>query len=752
MKQIYTSPHKPACRIQPVLPLTLTISLLWILISWLPLHAQGLEDIIVEKYYVADGTDAADKEGGTLANGAVTYRIFVDMATGYKFKAVFGVPENAQTSYAGHELVLSTTSMFFNNTDRGKESGEKVGSNRVDDNTTAIDSWVSVGGSSSGHIAVLKTDDTDGSIVGQDALLTNDDPYAGIPLSQADGFIAGTPQSTTALGIDLDDWFGEFAGNTGPVLSTSDGSWASLNGSSGPDGENRVLIGQFTTDGTFSYEMNIQLVDQNGLAENYVARNADMALQEIYYPLLLNTVSKDIKAPSVTITNPSDGAILPKEQVVTLSVDVSDIDGTIDSVEYVLNGNKIGASGSAPFDITWQSEEGIHSLTAVATDNDGARSLSENTEITVVGSANVNPQVTLTAPAEGSYFSPGEAVTLRADAFDPDGEISRVEFYVNDALVGSDDEDPYTYEWTTEEGSFTIRAKAIDNHNGTATTDPVTISVTSNDPPTTSITQPEDGSVFLVGETITISADASDSDGLVDSVECFVNDIKIGAIENEPYSFEWTGNAGNSEIIAKATDDDGDSHTDTVQIVVNIPPTITLLSPLDRDTINTGDLVTLTVDARDSDGSVDTVRFLINREIVSTDTEKPFEHEWTSIEGDKELTVIAIDNHGAHGADTIDISVMETNSILPSRAAVGLKVYPNPASQWLQIDMCGLNSRGKTELRIVSITGKVIMGRVKYNNASRVTEQVDISGLAPGLYFIHLTSDGHKLVRKMVKK
>ncbi len=752
MKQIYTSPHKPAGRIRPIIPLPLTISLLWILISWLPLHAQGLEDIIVEKYYVANGTDAADTEGGTLANGAVTYRIFVDMATGYKFKAVFGVPENTQTSYAGHELVLSTTSVFFNNTDRGKESGEKVGSNRVDDNTTAIDSWVSVGGSSSGHIAVLKTDDSDGSIVGQDALLTNDDPYAGIPLSEADGFIAGTPQSTTALGIDLDDWFGEFAGNTGPVLSTSDGSWASLNGSSGPTGENRVLIGQFTTDGTFSYELNIQLVDQNGLAENYVARNANMALQEIYYPLLLNTVSKDIKAPSVMITHPSDGTVLPKEQVVTLSVDVSDIDGTIDSVEYVLNGNKIGSSGSAPFDITWQSEEGIHSLTAVATDNDGARSLSEVTEITVVGSANVDPQVTLTAPAEGSYFSPGETVTLRADASDPDGEVSRVEFYVNDALIGSDDEDPYTYEWTTEEGTFTIMAKAIDNYNGTATTDPVTISVTSNDPPTISITQPEDGSVFMVGETITISADASDSDGLVDSVECLVNDIKIGAIANEPYSFEWTGNAGNAEIIAKATDDDGDSHTDTVQIVVNIPPTITLLSPLDGDTINTGELVTLTVDARDSDGKVDTVRFLINREIVSTDTEKPFEHVWTSIEGDKELIVIAIDNHGAHGADTIDISVMEPNRILPNRGAVRLKVYPNPASQWLQIDMHGLNSRGKTELRIVSITGEVIMHRVNYNNASRVTEQVNISGLAPGLYFIHLTSDGHKLVRKMVKK
>ena len=63
---------------------------------------QGLEGIIVEKYYISNENDkAVDGDGGELPNNSVTYRVYVDMLPGYIFQAAYGVPE--------HELKISTT-------------------------------------------------------------------------------------------------------------------------------------------------------------------------------------------------------------------------------------------------------------------------------------------------------------------------------------------------------------------------------------------------------------------------------------------------------------------------------------------------------------------------------------------------------------------------------------------------------------------------------------------------------------------
>ena len=41
---------------------------------------QGLEGIIVEKYYISNENDkAVDGDGGELPNNSVTYRVYVDM-------------------------------------------------------------------------------------------------------------------------------------------------------------------------------------------------------------------------------------------------------------------------------------------------------------------------------------------------------------------------------------------------------------------------------------------------------------------------------------------------------------------------------------------------------------------------------------------------------------------------------------------------------------------------------------------------
>jgi hypothetical protein len=72
---------------------------------------------------------------------------------------------------------------------------------------------------------------------------------------------------------------------------------------------------------------------------------------------------------------------------------------------------------------------------------------------------NVLPTVTITAPANGALVAPGTPLNLTATASDPDGTISRVEFYANGVKLGQDTSASYSVAWTPIlVGTYTIGA------------------------------------------------------------------------------------------------------------------------------------------------------------------------------------------------------------------------------------------------------------------------------------------------------
>ncbi|MFM7078944.1 MAG: T9SS type A sorting domain-containing protein, partial [Bacteroidota bacterium] len=169
------------------------------------------------------------------------------------------------------------TTLFFNNEDRGAPF-PTFSKNFCDDNTVMLDSWVSVGAACANNFGVLKVnDDGVATVVNNDGVLQNNDPLMGIPLTQQDGFLAGVPQPVTAVNITALEAMldAQNDGTNGPLFSTNNGSWASLNGSTGADPlVNHVLLAQITTDGVFSFKLNLQIRNTTTLqVENYVAQN-----------------------------------------------------------------------------------------------------------------------------------------------------------------------------------------------------------------------------------------------------------------------------------------------------------------------------------------------------------------------------------------------------------------------------------------------------------------------------------------------
>jgi hypothetical protein len=174
---------------------------------------------------------------------------------------------------------------------------------------------------------------------------------------------------------------------------------------------------------------------------------------------------------------------------------------------------------------------------------------------------NSAPSVALTQPASGATFTAPATVDLAATASDSDGTVAKVEFFNGAAKLGEDTSAPYNFTWSdVPSGNYSITARATDNLGGitTSASAAITVNSASNAAPTAVITSPPDGAVFAWKPTITITATATDSDGVVTRVEFLDGSTVIGSDATSPYSYTWKNvPQGNHTLRVRATDNAG---------------------------------------------------------------------------------------------------------------------------------------------------------------------------------------------------
>jgi hypothetical protein len=242
-------------------------------VSTQQVQAQGLQGIVVEKYYVSDAADSIDAADNfatyPLHVGSTTYRVYADLQDGYRFSLMFG--------NASHPLEFHTTTAFFNDPNYGVPKYQATSVNNTKKNTQMIDTYLTVGGVAATKMGVLKTEDTDGTIGNNDGLIANVTSSMGLPVTGTDGvdgMMPGTPVISSDLGFGSE--FDIFDQTPGSDFVTTGGAISALGGVAGVTASNMVLLGQFTTDGIFSFKLNLQLLTpQVGGSENYVADNPE---------------------------------------------------------------------------------------------------------------------------------------------------------------------------------------------------------------------------------------------------------------------------------------------------------------------------------------------------------------------------------------------------------------------------------------------------------------------------------------------
>jgi len=100
--------------------------------------------------------------------------------------------------------------------------------------------------------------------------------------------------------------------------------------------------------------------------------------------------------PSVLITAPIDGTSATVGASIAVSATATDVDGSVAKVEFFADNHKIGESLVAPYGMMWSGATvGAHTLTAVATDDQGGSAISAVVSVTVAPASDGTVSITL---------------------------------------------------------------------------------------------------------------------------------------------------------------------------------------------------------------------------------------------------------------------------------------------------------------------------------------------------------------------
>ena len=282
--------------------------------------------------------------------------------------------------------------------------------------------------------------------------------------------------------------------------------------------------------------------------------------------------------PTVSLTAPASGASFNAPASITITASASETGGTIAKVDFYANGAPIGSKSSPPYAVTWNNvAAGGYALSAKATDAVGATGSSANLPITVYPPA---ATVTLTAPAAGNRYAPGQSVALTAQANTPGTTISKIEFDSDGIPIGTitasgtGSSGSFTLNWSgATAGSHAVAAKVFPASGAAATSAPVTITVADLG---VALLEPANGQVFQTSEAIPLGANPTETTGAIARVDYYADGTLVASGSAAPYAAAWNGASnGSHSIKAKVVDTSGLSATSSaVTVTVIATPSI----------------------------------------------------------------------------------------------------------------------------------------------------------------------------------
>ena len=195
----------------------------------------------------------------------------------------------------------------------------------------------------------------------------------------------------------------------------------------------------------------------------------------------------------------------------------------------------------------------------------------------------------------------------------------------------------------------------------------------TNNPPSLTITSPKNNSSVEQGESITISVNADDTDGI--SYVSFKAGTRIKADYKAPYELIVNTSSlspGLNTIEVTATDKLGLKTNKTVKVNIatpqDTPPACTIISPKSGASYTVGTKLDIKVNAGDSETSVSMVKFYINGKETARDNNAPYLYSWNTASisaGSYAIKVRAVDTKGRYTDKVVNVKLNKPDNKFP---------------------------------------------------------------------------------------
>jgi subtilisin family serine protease len=344
--------------------------------------------------------------------------------------------------------------------------------------------------------------------------------------------------------------------------------------------------------------------------------------------------------PTVSLTSPANGATYTVPTI-PLAATAADADGNVTQVGFYDGASLIGTDTSPPYTLSWTNVPiGTHTLTAVATDDLGATTTSGAVTVQVV------PPPPSTPFGGTPLAIPG---LLQAEIFDDGGEgiayhdttpgNAGGQYRTSDVDIGgtSDSGGGYVIGWVvaTEWVKYTVSATVSANYTFQAR-----------------VASPSGGGSFHVeidGANVTGAILVPNTGGWENGQTLTLPDIPISA-GSHVLRVVFDSNSGGGFV--------GNFNYFMWTVPgVDIPPSVSLVSPAAGATYTAPATIALSANASDIDGTVTQVSFYNGASLIGTDLTPPYTLSWTNVPGGSyRLTAVASDNGGV-SATSIPVNI-----------------------------------------------------------------------------------------------
>jgi len=480
---------------------------------------------------------------------------------------------------------------------------------------------------------------------------------------------------------------------------------------------NEVLV-ETSSSAPFRTEIQLPSIGDYSLVAKAFNISGDFAESE---EVLLSAGAPDAGTPRITMEFPlplGGGDTVNDVSYASamfLNARAVDADGTIEYVEFYINGQALGLAEAQVGDVYSYFYDpnalGSYLITAKVEDNDGNISWTIPLPLDVGPLERPLPQAEVAPPLADIELGDEALVFIEADG----GLISvdRVDLFVDGIYVGSSDapiaEKTFAVSWEPEAtGNYDLQARIVQIDPAGATydnwkiTDAVEFTVIDRivDPeipePNVSIFAPFEGSIYPAGTLIPVQLEAYDPAGVIDVVEIFLNGTMIVTYSfgvspdnNTQWSVDvphpnivpvadipWRTNVqlpsgGVYTIQARVTSSTGGVSVSTPVSVeaksLSGGPIINIVSPVSGSSYLPGTILPVQVQAYDPGGLIEEVEFLLNDVVVETVTTAPFRADvQLPSSGVYVLTARATSNTGAQAfSQEIDLSAGAPDKVSP---------------------------------------------------------------------------------------